>query len=73
MLESITDMIIGAGGTVGYLYAWNRILAANRVDEEAGPEDARRARWRTRYWQVFFFVLLTPYVLLLYYLMGQVP
>ena len=64
-------MIIGVSGTVGYLYAWNRVLAANRPDKSNpdDPQAARRARWRTRYWQLFFFLLLTPYVLGLFYLM----
>ena len=69
MLESITDLLLGAIGTVGYLYAWNRVLAANRADEGDDPETLRRARWRTRWWQLCFFVVLTPYVLLMYYLM----
>lgn len=66
--DSITDLVIGAGGTVLYLYIWTSALqgwAANAADE-------RRQRQRRRLVQILLFLCLTPYVLLLFALMEAV-
>ena len=65
--DSISDMLIGAGGTAGYLYLWN--AAMQRWSASA---EQRRERQRRRLAQILLFVCLTPYVLLLFALMEAV-
>ena len=72
MLESATELIIGIGGTMAYLYAWNRALSANRgLEEDPQALEAVRRKWRRRLWQLFFFAALTPYLLFLFFLMQK--
>ena len=70
MIESLVQMLIGAGATVGYLTVWQRILAATSP-EHAGDDETmlRRLRQRRRLAQLILFVLLTPYVLLVFRVM----
>jgi hypothetical protein len=65
MLADLTDLLIGAGGTVLYLVVWHgsRSRFAN-----ASPGQ----RQRLRLVQILYFVLLTPYVLALFWLMERV-
>ena len=67
MLESLIEMLVGIGGTVIYLYAWNQVLAKNSTGE-MDPTDPsyRTTTGRRRTWQIIFFLCLTPYVLLLF-------
>ena len=66
--DSISDLAIGAGGTVLYLYIWNSALA--RWADKG--KDPLRQRQRRRLVQILLFVLLTPYVLLLFWCMDAV-
>ncbi|NKB68035.1 MAG: hypothetical protein GKR89_13320 [Candidatus Latescibacteria bacterium] len=69
MLESVVNLGIGGGGMAVYIYLWNRVAPRNRqhVDTPTGKLDRRRAR----IWNLVFFLLLTPYVLLLFALMKK--
>ena len=72
MQQSFTDTPIGIVGTVLYLYVWHRLMQA--FDPEAdGLDEVQRQRriWRRRIWQIVLFLGLTPYVLLLFYLMEK--
>ena len=73
MLNSLLQIVIGAGATVGYLSLWNRILkstAAARAEGNEGLE--RRFRQRRRLAQLVLFLMLTPYVLIVFRLMDWV-
>ena len=72
MFDSISDLAVGTTGTAAYLLLWNWILRINKADPDADTEAVSRAQWRTRIWQIIFFLLMTPYVLLLFYVMEAV-
>lgn len=73
MLESTTDLFIGASGTALYLYLWNLAISRQRHQGDDLPEAASVKRRRRRHgWQLLFFVALTPYVLFLFFLMERV-
>ena len=65
MIETAIHLVIGAGGTALYLYVWTRVTRT----PSAGPVPQRGRRRRG--WQVLFFTAMTPYVLLLFFLMEQ--
>ena len=60
MIGEILNLILGAGATVGYLYAWRRATA---------PRAGTASRMRLRLWQLLFLLGLTPYVLLVFFMM----
>ena len=64
MIGEILNRILGAGATVGYLYAWRRATAPRAGTAENGP-----SRMRLRLWQLLFLLGLTPYVLLVFFMM----
>ncbi len=64
MIGEILNLILGAGATVGYLYVWRRVTAPRAGMEENGP-----SRMRLRLWQLLFLLGLTPYVLLVFFMM----
>ena len=73
MLDSLLQIVIGTGATVAYLSLWNRVLlstAAARAQGDEGLE--RRLRQRRRLAQLVLFLMLTPYVLLVFRLMDWV-
>ena len=61
MIGEILNLILGAGATVGYLYVWRR---ATLPREQNGP-----SRMRLRLWQLLFLLGITPYVLLVFFMM----
>ena len=63
MIVEILNLVLGAGATVGYLYVWRRATAPG-----AGME-ASHSKTRLRLWQLLFLLGLTPYVLLVFFLM----
>lgn len=69
MLVDILELLIGAGGSVLYLYLWRRCLST-RAAGTAGADDARM-RQRRRLAQASFFLLATPYVLALFWLLER--
>lgn len=72
VFDSIADLVIGAAGTAAYLMLWNRALRTGEPGPDVPPETVTRHRWRKRVWQIVFFLLLTPYVLFLFYVMEQI-
>jgi hypothetical protein len=68
MIADIVDLALGVGGTVAYLYAWN--VARMRVSTPNDSGAARRRRQRLV--QTVFFVLLTPYILFLFWSMERI-
>ena len=72
MLDSISDLAVGATGTATYLLLWNWVLRVSKPAENASADQISRARLRTRIWQVIFFLLMTPYVLFLFFIMETV-
>ena len=69
MLESVSNLLIGGSGMAAFIYLWNR--AAPRGQKHPDTPAGKRARRRTRIWNLIFFLLLTPYVLLLFALMKK--
>jgi hypothetical protein len=65
MIGEILNLILGAGATVGYLYAWRRATTP-RADLEVGNP---ASKMRVRLWQLLFLLGLTPYVLMVFFVM----
>ena len=66
MLIDILNIIVGAGATVLYLYIWRRLSSTALVNDE---KKVPAAKMRSRIWQLLFLLGLTPYVLLVFFLM----
>jgi hypothetical protein len=68
MIADMIDLALGVGGTVAYLYAWNVLRMRVSTPNESGA--ARRRRQRLV--QTVFFVLMTPYILFLFWSMERI-
>ena len=73
VFDQIVELVIGITGTVSYLYFWNRTLSSSPpISTDRHSPQNLALRRRRRFYQIIFFLGMTPYVLLLYYAMDHV-